>query len=414
MRHRLSPSVSPLALLALLAPISIPAAAAGQEVVITLTDASTVEGVITAIAGRGREANFRIEVEGGSRNVALARVLAVHGPAPEMSAGAVVHLVGGDQLRGEMRGGDAQGETFTLQSRSLGELRWPVDRLEAVVFPDGSEAGLDQFRIPEGASSDEAVFRKARRGYDTILGAIHRFTSRGVLFEWAEESQPELFRYDRLAAVALRGGVPRASPAAAQLVTRTGDVVSAGLVGFEAGRLVFTLEGEGTVSLPVAEVSALTFLGPDRRFLSDLQPTVVEERGTPFEEAATPLYPFRADRAAAGGFLVVGGRTYGKGLGTHSRCSLTFEVPAGFRAFHARVGVDDGVLETPVRGVAEVSVLVGDEIVWGPETVKGGQPPLNLGLVKVEAGQRLTLRADFGDGWFLGDRVDWLGAVLLH
>ena len=197
-------------------------------------------------------------------------------------------------------------------------------------------------------------------------------------------------------------------------MTRTGDEVSVDLVGFEDERLVFALEGEVTVSLPVAEVSALTFLGPDRRYLSDLQPTVVEERGTPFEEAADPLFPFRPDRAATGGFLVVGGRTHGKGLGTHSQSSLTFDVPAGFRAFHARVGVDDAVLATPVRGVADVSVLVDHEVVWGPETVEGGQPPINLGLVKVEAGQRLTLRADFGDGWFLGDRVDWLGAVLLR
>ena len=31
----------------------------------------------------------------------------------------------------------------------------------------------------------------------------------------------------------------------------------------------------------------------------------------------------------------------------------------------------------------------------------------------VEPGTTLTLEADFGEGWFLGDRIDWLTPVFL-
>lgn len=396
---------------AMAAAFAVPAA--GQQVGVTTTDGAVVVGKLTGIAGKGREANLQLVVGDQHRTVSLARVLAVHGPAPIPVGGAVVYLVGGDQLRGELRGGDTAGETFTVQSRSLGEMSVPIDRLRAVVLPDGRGAGPGAFEIPAEVGPDEALFRRAREGYDTILGAIHRFTSRGVLFEWAEESVPDLFRYDRLAAIALRGGAVRQEPASAQLITRTGDVMSVDLLDVRDDRFVFRVEGERELSLGVADLSALTFFGDDRRYLSDLEPEAVEERGTSFEQAA-PLYPFRRDRAASGGFLVADGFTHGKGLGTHSRSVLKFRVPEGFRAFHARVGIDDGVLQTSVRGSASVSVMVGDKVVFGPEIVRGGERPRDLGSVPVDAGQLLTLQVEFGEGWFLGDRVDWLTAVLIR
>ena len=93
---------------------------------------------------------------------------------------------------------------------------------------------------------------------------------------------------------------------------------------------------------------------------------------------------------------------------------LTYRVPDGFEKFHARVGIDDRVLETGVRGHAEVSVRQGEKVIWGPAVVRSAEPAQNLGVLKVEPGQLLTLVVDFGDGWFLGDRVNWLTPVFLR
>jgi len=386
----------------------------GQSMVISTTDGDSIAGELLELLGTGREANLRVAVGGESRNLPLARIVALHGPGPSSLAGPVVHLVGGDLLRGDILSGDAAGELFTLQSNTLGQLRMPIDRLRAIVFAAGRDGDLARFTLPEDSDRDEALFRPARRGYDTIVGAIERFTASGVLFELPQRPEPRLFDYDGLAALALRGGIPREGTASAQLVTRAGDVLGVDLVDARDGQLTLDLEGGHRVVLGVADVASLAFLGSDRRFLSDLEPLRVEEQGTPFEQKSPPLYHYRGDRAAAGGFLVVGGQTHPKGLGTHSRCVLTYRVPDGFTKFECRVGIDDQVLNTPVRGVAEVLVRVGGEVVWGPTAVRSGEAAQNLGVIPVKPGDLITLQVDFGEGWFLGDRVDWLSPVLLE
>ena len=44
-----------------------------------------------------------------------------------------------------------------------------IDRLRAVVLPDGRDAGPRAFEIQADAGSDEALFRRARQGFDTVL-----------------------------------------------------------------------------------------------------------------------------------------------------------------------------------------------------------------------------------------------------
>lgn len=111
---------------------------------------------------------------------------------------------------------------------------------------------------------------------------------------------------------------------------------------------------------------------------------------------------------------MVGGLTHGKGLGAHSESTLRYRVPEGFGRFHALVGIDDGVLATSVRGSAIVSVSVDDQVVFGPQVVRGGESPRSVGPLPVGEGQLLTLRVEFGEGWFVGDRVDWVSPVLLR
>lgn len=387
------------------------APAVGQQIAVSLLDGEIVVGEIEGLAGSGREANLLLAVGEGVRTLPLARVLGLHGPEPAPTAGALAYLVGGDQLRGEVLGGDAAGDKMILRSPSVGEVAIPVDRLAAVVFGSDVDTDRSEFVVPKGADGDEALFRRAKRGYDTTLGAIHRFAPNGVVFEWSGQAQPELVPYRTLAAIGVRGGVPRTGDTNAHLVTRGGDVLHVDLVGASKGQLAFEMEGGRRLELRVPDVAAVTFLG-DRVFLSDLEPIRVEERGHELDEASQPLYRFRGDRAVVGGALVVGGRTHGKGLGTHAKCVLTYRVPEGVHTFHAWVGIDDRVCRTAVRGSAEVSVKVNDEVVLGPTVVNSGEPARPVGPIEVAPGALLTLQADFGAGWFFGDRVDWLSPVL--
>ncbi|MEZ5962582.1 MAG: NPCBM/NEW2 domain-containing protein [Planctomycetota bacterium] len=385
------------------------ASAQDKEVAVTRVGGAVVSGRIVGLV------DGALELQQDGKKVTLARsdILALHGVVPRPEGAVTARLVGGDELRGELRGGDAAGETFAIDSRSLGSVSVPVDRLQAlVVHRVAGEATVSEFVIPDDDKHDEALFLPARRGFDTLYGAIHRFTSEGVLFAPDGAASPAEYGLNRLAAVALRGGRGADRPAGALLVTRAADVLSVDLVRADAAGAELAGEGGRRFRLPWEEVATLLFRGDDRVFLADLQPEMVQE-GSALGGDDVALYGWRRDRNVVGGFLVVGHRCYARGLGVHSRCALTYRVPEGFDTLCVAVGIDDSVGDLPARGDVDVAVLVDGRVVVERTGVRGGAAA-ELGSVTVQGGALVTLRVEFGAGLDLGDRVDWLHAVLVR
>ncbi len=392
----------------------LPAAAGAQEFAVSLTDGTTRRGTPVAIEAKGGSWTLTLRTGTETQTLAAAQVLALHGKPPRPLEQSCVQLVGGDQFHGEVRGGDARGESLLVHSRSLGECAVPVDRLRTIVFSKYvRDVEPDELRVPEGSRAEEALFRKARRGFDTIIGSIHRFTRTGVLFE-VEADKPREFAYESLLGLALVGGVPPKVRPSAQLITRSGDQIAVEILGLDHEQLRVRSEGEQVLLLPLAEVAALNCFAPSRRFLSDLTPEGVEERAF-FAKAPVPLYGFRKDRSATGQFLAVGGLCYGKGLGVHSRARLSYRVPAGSTRFVAQVAFDDEALELRWHKPAvDVRVQLDGTTLIGFEALRAGDGIKALGAIPVKPGSLLTLEVDFGPDADFGDRVDWLTAVFLE
>ena len=151
--------------------------------------------------------------------------------------------MGGGELKGKLVGGERNGETVQVVTPALGPLTVRVDRLRGVVFRARAPlAGPGAFRLPDGTKEKEAVFRTARRGFDTILGGVVRFTADGVLFEPSREAH-RLFRYRDLAGYALRGGDGPQKPGSVQLITTSGDVLQVRLLRVADGKLWVRAEG---------------------------------------------------------------------------------------------------------------------------------------------------------------------------
>src|SRR5207253_2365470 len=87
----------------------------------------------------------------------------------------------------------------------------------------------------------------------------------------------------------------------------------------------------GTVTA-LAEVAALNTYQGKAVYLSDLKPRRYEH--TPYLSVRWPL---AADRAVTGADLRLGGGTYDKGVGLHSRSRATFDLPRGAVRFEALV-----------------------------------------------------------------------------
>ncbi len=351
------------------------------------------------------------------------QLLAVHGShdAARVAARTVasgpqdarVRLVGGALLCGELLGGDPDGEGFELASPVFGRLTVPIDRLARIEFPArAGEAGPRDFVVPADVDDSEAVFYPARRGFDRSLGAIQRFVSGGVLFSAGGlDAEPREWRFRELAAIAVRDGFEADEALPLRLTTRAGDVVQVAPLRGDERIAVFALEGGEEVTLEHGDITSLTPVDrADRDYLSDLEPVEIECRS--WFSDAPPLRTPRIDAAVHGGPLIAGGRGYGKGLGVASRTRLVFEVPEDAVALVGAVALDDSVLGLGLRAAVDVRVRVAGREVLAFDQLRAGEVR-SLGRVAVEAGQRIELLVDFGAGYDLGDRVDWLDVAFV-
>jgi len=376
------------------------------------TDGTGFEAALARIEGEGAAQRWVFDIGGRERTVAASELLGLHGAPPRQSPSDRVRLVGGDQYRGVVRAGDPGGEHLVLESPVFGRLQLPVDRLREVYF--GAADGARALVLPEGAEADEVLYLRLRDGgRDTVVGTVHQFGERGISFARGDAEDPDRYDYRDLIGLVVGEGLPPEHEGSVWLLTRNGDRVTGDVVGAGQGVLNVRLEGSREVRVPLGEVAALAPRGMDRRYLSDLQPLEVRERGFA-DDGTGALFPWRPDRSAAtGSYLASGGRAHVKGIGAHSRSALTWRVPDGMRTFHAWVGFDRSTTALRLRPDVDVFVLQDDREIFAWRGMRGGDAPRNLGLLPVTPGARLTLIVDFGKGMDLGDRVDWLSAVFL-
>jgi hypothetical protein len=126
------------------------------------------------------------------------------------------------------------------------------------------------------------------------------------------------------------------------------------------------------------------------------------------------------DKTVIGNPLIVEGKTYERGLGTHANGQAIFEIPAGVHRFVAVVGLDDEVLDDEfARGsvcfevyawVHETSpVLLGKSPLLSPKTVCSWALDLKLDSRFKQIG---LVVADAEDGNEC-DHADWVNAGFL-
>src|SRR5262249_41274380 len=140
-------------------------------------------------------------------------------------------------------------------------------------------------------------------------------------------------------------------------------------------------------------------------YLSDLKPADVKE--TPYLDGS---FPFRADRSVGGHPLHLGGKTYRRGLGVHSKSELTYTLDGGFQTFNATVGIDDAVSG---QGSVIFRVYGDDKLLKETPVLRGGDTPVEL-EIPVKGVLLLRLEVDYADNGDVADHADWADARLLR
>jgi hypothetical protein len=169
-----------------------------------------------------------------------------------------------------------------------------------------------------------------------------------------------------------------------------------------------TLFGE-KVELRLIGVAAMDVVGGKAVYLSDLKPSNVEQTGF-----LGVIWSWGADRTIGGRALHVmtalGESTADKGLSTHPRTTLTYDLGGKYQRFEALVGLDPAAA---IRSKVRVRVLVD-----GKEQALPALQALLDGKaievrVDVRGAKELVLVTDFGPAGGVGGDVNWADARLI-
>jgi len=344
---------------------------------------------------------IELSVAGKPRRLPCDGLLAVElkaaRPAPGRDA-ATVLLRNGDSLRGAIQGGG--GRAVLLRSPVFGAVECPLQAVARIELPVAQPA--------QALQASEKLDRLLFRNSELIEGTIESFEPAGLKFRSALLGQLDV-AFDRLAAIALAShtDAPGKPPEGIIAIVQAdeGTTVSAQIQGLKGGNLELRTTFGAPLSLRLDRLLRIEFRGGRLTYLSDLTPAQVKE--TPYFDL---VWRHRRDQSVDGNPLRIGGQTYRKGLGVHSRCELAFALDGAHRRFLADVGMDE---EVGHRGNADVTVLVDGKPAFERKGLTGGAAPVPV-AVDVTGAKVLTLLVDFGGDFDICDHVDWANARLIR
>jgi len=368
---------------------------------IVLLDGSQMTGKITAIDAQGE-----ISGDGFDKSVPLQGIRYVQRTADGVSEHPAttveIHLVGGGHVRAS--GVTIREEKCIVQWPFGPEgLSLPIDAVRAIrLRPGEADDWFEKALAAPGEEFDQLLV-KVDDKWQPIHGLVERLDSERVVFQF-KEGERSIPRSKLLGIVVAFAGRPPDLSGQCRVLLQGGSSMWGQVRSLEADKLTLQVVGNASVSLPWAAVTRLDVRSDRLAFLSDLEPVQVIQK-----PIVTLLRPWQRDKSVAGGKLTLKGRTFEKGLGTHSRCLLSFEPDEPYGLLAAVIGIDDA---TDGRGDCDFVVL-GDAKEIFRQRVRGKDNPREI-KVDIRGVKRLTLAVEPGEDLDLADHADWCDARIIR
>lgn len=399
-------------LLLLSAAVTPPPATAAPKFLAHSTAATPATGTLRSLGEDGAVA--LAEPDGAVAAGGLVSLRRADRPLPQWPRGPQAILTNGDRIGGDAVGGGdddlALAPAGAWQDRRAA---WPVPvgSLAAVwVTAPPADAPADPRDYPWAGTTARRDAVLLRNG-DVLRGVIEGFTpAPAVRLKPDGDAAVQVLDLTRVAAIAFDPSLARPrSPKATyyRLVTAGGSRLSLKSATATAAMLHGETLFGAKVALPLAEVVALDVYLGKATYLSDLKP-----KGATADGFNGVAWPPVADRTVRGGPLrlrtPLGEATFDKGLGTHSRTTLTYALAAKHKRFEATVGLD---AVSGRKGAAAVRVLVDGRVAWQADRLTAADRPRAVS-VDVAGARELTLLVDYGTGGDVQDDVNWGDARL--
>jgi hypothetical protein len=347
---------------------------------------------------------------------------------PAAPVGPQLITAAGDRIPGTVKGGDAKVLRFTPE---LGDEPWsfeavgPVAAVWLAAPPADTPPDPANYAWLAGTPSRDVLLY---RNGDTARGAVTGFVNGGAKFTPDGGTAREV-PFKDLAAIGFNprfARVRKPKGPYAHLVLTDGTRLDVTELAIKDSSLVAKAVCGPAIEVPLKQLVALDVLQGPAVYLSDLKPKKAESvgflgggwpwsadrtvRGQPLR-LLTEAPPDRAaDPKVPTGPVEIWETTADKGIGTHPKTVLTYDLAGKYARFEANVGLDAA---TGKRGRADVRVLLDGKEVDLPGLKALAAGPAVPIRVDVKGAKELTLVVDFGPTGDVQADVNWGEARLV-
>lgn len=324
--------------------------------------------------------------------------------------GVVVDWAEGGHLRA--KGITLAEEKCTIEWGLESKFQVPIDVVRAIRFDPEAPIASFQSAVEKSTAAADRLFVKTDERIQPISGLISELSGEAVVL-LREGNEIRLPRARVYGIVLADVGGANLGSARSQVTLQDGSVIPGTLATLSDGKLTLKLSRSSEVSLPWDAVARIDIQSPRLTYLSDMEPAEVVE-----QSIAAVSRPWKRDRNATGGTLALNlydqqatkALQFKKGIGTHSRCRLTYDLGGDYETFLATVGIDAG---TEGKGDCTVSVLGDGQLLRSTQVTGQDKTPHEIRL-DVSGIDRLTLAVEPGRDLDLADHLNWCDARMIR
>ncbi|MCA8960325.1 MAG: NPCBM/NEW2 domain-containing protein [Planctomycetes bacterium] len=383
----------------------------------------TVDAVIDGVASIALESTdgtpTRLQIPG--RSLELRDVLRI-GLEPSFTQPGefAIELGDGSRLVGSMHAPSEGSEPAEAEAIRISSAFFAKPRdipLESIRRIERLVPGAEPVPAPSGRESDH--LHPTSGG--TVSGVLVEVTHSGVRFE-DDELGTLTFEWPQLRAVdfASLGAGNALPPKSIEVALEgpSGGLLRGALIALDDRAVTVENPLIGQVLAPLRQLAGIEVRMGRVQYLSDREPVEVEQGGDPDlidPEIFGQFFGWQRDRSVERTPLIVGERTFRKGLGVHARCRLVYAVAAGDRVFQSWVGLDATArppTRNPKYGSVVFKVIVDGDV--RSTTPMSWKDPARRIETSLQGAKRIELIVEEGPGSLICDRADWGDARIVR
>ena len=326
----------------------------------------------------------------------------------------IIILTNGDRVRGQITGGND--ESLKLRTVSLGRLEIELEKIRAVVLKHDMDFREVEKRLRQKTDKD-LIYLRSNNQAGGVLEQIGK-DEVGIEVDGAGQLKIKVAKIQMILMSLIEVPAKLGKGHHVRLKLLDGSSVHGLFVSDEKGSIVVETLLNKKLTVRHSDMLEMLILNGSFLYLSDMTPTKVVQKFPEGFQFYPDRFGWKKDRSVRGGILKLGGKSYEKGLGVHSYCSLTFSLNGKYKEFRSIIGLDDSVRfrGKPGMGFVRFRILVdGKAAKEHPEGVlmEKGESPKKI-VINVAKAKTLTLVADYGPLLHILGRANWADAHLIR